>query len=607
MRRHLLIGLCGLAVPLALASSALARSADVVDADVQLRLADDGALLVTEELTFEYDGSFEGSYRDIPLNFGERITDVRLSQDGQAYEPVGNTTLGSHDRPGVYGVTSLPGREGVRVVWHYRASDTRRTYELSYRVVDGAVAYDDVIDVFWTVWGDQWEFELDRLSAGLTNPDLDPADPDYRVWGHPRDVEGSTTRDPGVARLEASDVSAGTAVEIRVTIPRTADQGVAQMRAGEGAGLPKILAAEKALDDDYNSFFNRLKRSFANQWPLVMGILAAVSALVMLLLIRLARERPTSTPEYLPEPPDEAPPALAYGLAHEGGDSADTVLATLLDLVDRGYYETSSARTEDEELDLALKQRADRPAGELTDYERHVLAFFDQLLDGGTVALSEMKDKLPEHSQLWRGRWQRMTEKLNAVEEGRLGWDRDLNPWRRLLIGVVIALTAVVALCDLSVNEQWFLPTAVGLAIAVAIAAVPANRLKRLDAAHVERAARWRAFAHWTEDFPRLSDDPPATLELWKRILVYGVAFGTAERMIESGRIPAPVSEQANTGDGWSSYAFSAGFYSASFSGSQFSSQIASQVAPQSSSGGGGGGFSGGGGGSSGGGGGGSW
>ena len=84
------------------------------------------------------------------------------------------------------------------------------------------------------------------------------------------------------------------------------------------------------------------------------------------------------------------------------------MLATLLDLVDRGYYESSEATTDDEKLDLALKQKPDdqRPpddAEAATSCE--VLTFFDQLLDGETVPLSDMKDKVPKHSEVWRGRW----------------------------------------------------------------------------------------------------------------------------------------------------------------------------------------------------------
>ena len=399
----------------------------------------------------------------------------------------------------------------------------------------------------------------------------------------------------------------GTAVEFRVTMPRDPAKRYPAARPGEGEGLPRVLAFEAGLDAEYNSTWNRFKRFVGDHALLLSLLIAALAWLVVALLMWLARERETGVPEYLPEPPDEATPALAYALAHEGRDSTDTVLATLLDLVDRGYYDTGEATTEKEKLDLAIQQRPNRPDEELTPYEQDVLAFFDQLLDGERVAMSEMKEKIPKHSELWRGRWERMTEKLDEVEEGQLSWDRNLNGARWLtVLGAAIAFGAVI-LIAISERGDWFFAAVVAFVTTVGLMALSATRFKRVSTAHVERTARWRAFERWTRDFPRLSDDPPATLELWKRILVYGVAFGTAERMIESGRIPAPVVTDASAGAHWSSYAFVGGFNSSSFNGSSFSSGFSSQVAPQSSSSGGGGGFSGGGGGFSGGGGGGSW
>ena len=47
-----------------------------------------------------------------------------------------------------------------------------------------------------------------------------------------------------------------------------------------------------------------------------------------------------------------------------------------------------------------------------------MLSFFDKLLDGKTVAMSKMKDEIPEHSSTWRNRWERMKEKLDAADEG---------------------------------------------------------------------------------------------------------------------------------------------------------------------------------------------
>ena len=178
-----------------------------------------------------------------------------------------------------------------------------------------------------------------------------------------------------------------------------------------------------------------------------------------------------------------------------------------------------------------------------------------------------------------------------------------------VLVLAVLALFAAIALICVTEDEGWLLPAGVGLLTLLVVVMWPGNRLRRMTPEHGARSARWQSFARWTEDFPRLRDDPPATLELWRRILVFGVAFGTADRMIESGRIPAPVAETAAGQSNWSSYAFAGGFAGSTFDGSSFSSGFATQVAPPaSSSSGGGGSFSGGGGGGfSGGGGGGSW
>jgi uncharacterized membrane protein len=588
---------------LALPAAAQARSADVVDAHVSLRLAGDASLLVTERLTFDYQGSFEGSYRDIVLRHGERITDVRVTQGGERYRAGGNTALGSHDEPSVFGVTSIA--NGARIVWHYRATDERRTYDVSYRVIDGAVAYDDVIDVFWAVWGNEWKFDLAHLGADLRNDALDPANSAYRVWGHPRSVEGTTARDPGIATLVADDVPDHTFVEFRVTVPRRRGQDVSGARRGAGKGLEKILVEEKELDEDFNSPWNKAKRWLANNSVALAMVLASLCLLVMIVLRVLGREHPVSTPQYLPEPPDDASPALAYGFAHEGGDTTDTVLATLLDLVERGYYETKQATTEDEKLDLAISKAEKRPAGELEPHEKEVLEFFDELLEGDSVPLSEMKDRIPEHSSTWRSRWTGMTGALDSIDAGKLRWDRNLIGWQVLLGFIVLALFAALSVIYVSVEEKFPLAAPIGLVTLLVVALSGGKKVKRLAPEYRERSSRWQAFERWTDDFPRLKDDPPATLDLWKRILIYGVAFGTADRMIKSGRIPAPVMEQSSSGN-WTYYALSGQMAGSSFDGGSFSSGFVSQVAPESS--GGGGGFSGGGGGgASGGGGGGSW
>ncbi len=292
-RRPLLALAAAAALCLALPPAASARSLTVTDADVSMKLAPDAALLVAERLTIEFDGSWEAAYRDILLKKGERISDVKVQEGGSGYRPGGCTVEGCVDAEGTYGAAGIPAGGGIRIVWHHKASDQTRTFTVSYRVEDALVAYSDVLDLEWQVWGDQWDFDLDSLTASLSNPALDPADPRYRVWGKPRDVEGETSRDPGVALLEASDVREGQFVEMRVTVPRTPQQGVGAARPGEGEGLPAILAEEQENDDEYNSAFNRAKRWIAAN-ALLISLLLAGAAVTALFL--LARTRPSTRP-----------------------------------------------------------------------------------------------------------------------------------------------------------------------------------------------------------------------------------------------------------------------------------------------------------------------
>jgi uncharacterized membrane protein len=606
VRRGILIALAAAVVLLALPGIAQARSLRVVDADVTLRLAKDASVLESERLTVDYSGSYNATYRDIPLGSGQTIDagSVSVREGDRVYQPGGCTTYGCIDRRGVFGVTSIPGGNGVRIVWHPVAADEQRTFVVSYGIDKAVDAYEDVLDVNARVWGDQWDFSLKHLSARLISPALDPSDHLYAIWGSPRSVEATTTRGAGAASLEATDVPSHQFVEMRVTVPRQPGEDVDGAKTHSGPGFPGISAAEQKATDEFNSPWNRFKRYLAHHAELLAGLITALLLLALALMLRLTREHPTSAPKYVPEPPDDASPALAYGLANEGEDSSNTVLATLLDLIERGYYDARQATTEDEKLDLAITKTGKRPMAKLERYEQDTLDFFDELIGDDTVALSEMKDRIPEHSATWRARWEEMTGSLDSADEGQLEWDRNLNPLSLLVAGLGGVLVAAICLIQNNVEGKWVVTAAIG-AVGVAIVALcPARRLKRLAPSYRDRSAKWESFARWTDDFPRLEDDPPATLELWKRILIYGTAFGTADRMIKSGRIPEPV---VNSADGsWSAGYLTGAYIGSSLNASQFGSGFSSQVAPESSSGGGGG-FSGGGGGGFGGGGGGGW
>ncbi len=572
---------------------------EVSSADVDVELQEDGSLLVHERLTFDFTGSFSGAYREFPLNGDARVVEAVVSEDGKDYEPGGSTVLGSYDLPGRYGVVN---EQGVpfRIVWHYRADGGSRTFDLSYRVVNATTAYEDVVDVSWNVWGDQWPFWLSDLEARISA--ASGARPEA-AWLRPRSL-GADPELGAEASVSVERVPAGEDVGFRATFPAEAISRYAGTVRQPLDGAESIENEEREIDEEYGFVDRAANFATTVQLPVSIGLAAAMLLLTTILALR-ARERPTGIPKYLHEPPDDSSPAVAYALATEGGYDQRLVLATLLDLVDRGHYEARTPQSADADgLDLEIRAAESRPAGErLLAHEVSVRDFFDLLLDGGWSTLGAMKELIPRHSTTWKARWDQMNSILGAADDHELEWDLDLRSARRLAALCFSATMLVLTILVFIRTHRIGIPLTFWLGTLAFSFAPPANMLRRLDAVGRERNAGWEAFRRWTEDFPSLDDDPPATLALWRRILVHAVGFGTAERIVKSGRIPAPVGEAAAGAGGWAGYAVASGSFGHDFG--SFSSGISSQVQPPSSDSGGGG--SGGGGGFSGGGGGGAW
>ena len=584
------------------------RSADITDADVGAaagaRRRPAGHRAADVRLRRHLRGVLS-RHRPAPRRADRRRP---VSQDGRRLRPGGNTALGSHDVPGVFGSTSAPpDPDRLALPGHRRAADHRALLPGDRRRV---VAYDDVLDIGWGVWGASGTSTSTDLTASFTNPALDPDDPLYRVWGHPRDVEGETVRGDGVARRSRpSDVDSGTAVEMRVTMPRDP-----QRRLPGAPGTRRATAcrrsspSSRSLDEDFNSPWNRFKRFIANHALLLALAIAALAALVMALLILLARERPTasrSTCRSRPTTPARRSPTASPTRA----PTAPTRCSRPCSTSSTAAITTPARRRPTRRSSTWRSSR--RPTGPLARSPRtskRCSTFFDQLLGGEQVAISEMKDKVPEHSEVWRGRWERMTEKLDDADSGALAWDRDLR-WTKLdrRPGGGRAVRGRGPLRPLG-QRGVVRPRGRGRRDpdrdprgARRSAAAPRPRAPRarsplavvraLDGGLPAAVRRPAGDAGAVEANPRLRGR---------------IRHRRADD--HSGRIPEPVVASASDGtSGWYAYAFAGSFVGSSFDGSSFGSSFASQVAPQSSSSGGGGGFSGGGGGFSGGGGGGSW
>jgi len=572
-----------------------------------------------------FDGDFSGAFREIPLRDGETLDQVTVAEGNVEYAPGACADLGCAGDPGRFGTATTD--RGVRIVWHYRASSEQRRFRVHYRLRGVATAYDDVVDVNVKVWGDEWEVGLGQLTATLVAPGQV-----QRAWGHPVGVRGDVTIEGERANLRALDVPAGQFVELRTLVPRRVFGSTEGMKIATGPGLEKIVAEEledaAAYERDRRRIDEALDDLPGTLAKLLLLALGPALALIGFTWWRHGREHGTAYDrEYEQEPPTETQPALVPALLAQGGAAGSLEFtATLFDLIRRGRYRADPVTTERKiwgglktqqiaDLDLSLGD-TDAP---VESFEAPVAQVIDSIVAGGPERLSLFRDRIEEDRTGNSERFSSFKSAVGTEIKGRR-WFRNTG------LAVLLAGAAVLVLAGgltlfwgigsyNTVAPAWKSVVAIALGIcglvgAVVLVAAAFNRRlwrRRSPEAQAE-AERWEAFRRYLTDFPRLGEAPPATLELWERFLVYGIAFGIAERVLQGAQLHMPEALAQASTLYWIGPHGDLASGATSMSIGDLAAGFGSALAPPSSgSGGGGGGFSGGGGGGSGGGGGGAW
>ena len=602
-------------------------------------LGTDGALTVSERISFEFHGNFSGAFRDIPLADNQTFEEIGVREGATDYDSGASTELGGFGLPDTFGAVATfdeSGKRVARIVWHFTASDETRTFQIHYRIRGLTRVHNDAVNLFWQVWGDNWKGSLDQLDATLTIP-AGVAEGSERIWGHPASVGGTVQRDGRKITLAASGIPRNQFVELRTLLPRTAlaaETPGAQVVNDDA--FSRIVGEEQADFDNSAAGFRKLQRVLDNRPLVALAVtLAGLAAAIVLyglawLLYGREPEGEDSAVTYFPEPPDDAPPAVALALTNQGnpgpGDG-DALAATLLDLIVRGRFKT---RVGDGEHgpDLLLEQGdASIP---LADHETPVVAIVESVLKDEPIPLSALGDRLGDLSASQRtSNASRKSHFISA--RGRL-IKAERKQFRvpradaitRVLAFIVFGLgvlAIIIGAAQYATHPawnplKWILIGGVVATFGFLVLTAPRSLWVSTRRESLPRIARWEAFRRYLEELPRLSDESPITLGTWEKLLVYATAFGCAERVAEAARLRVGEVATADSHLGtsgallygpWSNSVMAVASVPGLASSTSLYSDLGHQVsagatAPSSSSSGGGGGSFGGGGGGGGGG-----
>ncbi len=621
--RVLRVLLLGCVLMLALAASAGAqdgRSYHVAEVDISAELHTDGTLSVVEDRTFAYRGTYRGAFYELPLQDGQVVRGVTLTDGGGHVYTPGTCSADGEQQPGTYEVASTSGSFSVTWCYPEPVTDAEATTRLAYEVSGAGTRHEDASQLYWQWIGEGWDVPTDALTATVRLPTAAVENPDQvLIWAH-GPLQGEVDQpEPGLVRAAVTGLPPSTFVEVRVLMPPDV---LADVESDGNAVREDILAKERCLAVAADAERARARgeepaedcdpdgwRAWIGNPLLVLGLLAG-GGTWWTLFRRHGKEHdlPAELADYERELPSDHPPALVGWLQSWGSVADSALVATIMDLAERGHIElsrethtTDRLLLPDKEQEVIVLRERSRPAAA---WERDVHELlFDRVGRHGPITDADLKKWVEDNRDDAYEWWQKWTGKVEK-EAARLHW---IDPMGTVAASIALglALIGLAVAAALWLRGSWML-AAPTLAVGVwALAASPLMRRRTKEGRVLHH--RWARFGAYLRDFSLIEDKTPDYLRMWGRFIVYAVPLGVADQVMRNLDASLSLAEKEVVAGGW--------YPMGGFSHGSFSSTMASlsagipsaTIASSPSSSGSGGGFSGGGGGGGGGSGGGSF
>ncbi len=634
LRLALCAALLALACTLLFPAPALAREYHMPHVYIEATVDASGNLHVSEQRTFDFDGSFSCVWWDFddfkspktlrPQSVQVRFLD-RTIPEFETFDAVPFQTPW-REAGGPPGQACSFDEENDAIYVFFNANSEQMVVKLDYIVENAVVAYEDCAELYWQYVGPDWAEDSENVVCNISLPANGatgvPGDT-VRAWGH-GPLDGSVDfDDTGTqVRLSVPLVRSESFAEARVVFPREWLTQVNKQAMVDSPGLAGILEEEQREADAAN-MQRMLVRVGLGAMGLV-GLAGIVWSAVM--FARHGRElKPTFTDKYWRDVPNkDVHPAVIGRLLRWNRESKDDVVVTIMHLANLGAI-TINKGSHDKRTFFGSKTvedyyiaRNDSVADHLANpIDVKLMKFlFGDVADNAPslwldsiAAWGEAHPKsFSNKMKSWQGTVSAETVKQNYFE---------VQGSRLQVTIFFIAGTVFVIGMMLAGFLSNLIPAGVCLIVSV-VMAVFGVVMPRRSQKGVDDRARARALRNWLNDFTLLDERLPTDVKVWGQFMVYAQLFGIAKQVIRELRdkVPQVFATENETAGGyvpwyvWYESGNRAGAGSMSFASafddvwSNTTSSVRSALSESSSGGGGGGGFSGGGGGGFGGGGG---
>ena len=520
-----------LALTLILFSTLALVSADdsysIRQANVDLTVHNNGLLHVKEAYLYNFEGTFNGVYRDIPLKEGESIDNVKVSAEG-AYP--------------VLQKTSEDGKEHLKIYLYADKEHTKKirdcsvTVYIEYDMKNVVTFFNDVAALQFKLWGEEWDVGVDKVEAHIELPN----DTGNEYYLNPEDLTYSSTIDGNEIDTQSSRISKGEFWELLVLMPVNDFKSSPYAKHVNEDGREMIL---KNMEDSKNS------RNFWNSITSIFEAFALIFVPFSLIgtYFKYGREPKVDYDGiYEREPPTDDPPAVVNAMIDNktfGEPNIKGFEATIMDLIDRKEL---SIKKDNDDLLLSINDVSDN----LDKAEKIIVNILAHFSNNGVLNLTKLEDRMDSKSN---AEWfmNHFDDWKNAISEEYFTDDvknRYFNDTGTTIaslvsmlgIGLGIIFILIFFFTDFSRGTELFV---IGIAVAL-FSYFIMNRRDDIFGRWTEEGRviylKWRNFRKFLNDNSLINEHPPESIVIWKKYLIYATSLGVAKSVEKSMNLHVP-------------------------------------------------------------------
>lgn len=445
------------------------------------------------------------------------------------------------------------------IAWGVSIDSTEnKTYKISYKVIDVVKNYNDCSEFYWQFIGVTNSIPAKKVTGTIKLPSEVTNKENLRAWAHGPLSGNIEITDKQTVRFEVEDLKAETMVEVRI-VP-TEKIFPLNLKGVPINHLSDILTEE----ENWAEQANRQRKMWTSIAIAIIVITAIIALFFICKIIKYLKAlskikqtaiKPEQKLDYFRDFPDEnATPGEAGFLYYFDKKGAFTiniskvVSGIVLDLALKKVitFKENPAKKEEVYIEINRNLGTKLPEDEekvleiLLETKEYINKKNKSETDLNTITMKDIETYARKNDKTFLSKIESIEKIVKTSEEEKGNYDKNIekeaNKWKSTSVGYYATAAVCLFMATLIIPLILIIPCIICGILCGKIA----NKSRTLTQVGENEKEKWQALKRYMEEFSLLNEREVPELVLWEKYLVYGTAFGVADKVISQLKVKYP-------------------------------------------------------------------